>query len=229
MTAMRTGRVTGVLLLAQLAGLIVPFVLLLPLGRDFLTTASPAAGPIRTAVILLFTNGGLTIALSLVAARALRGGSDTGALWLITAGVAMCVLQAVDNAYILSMLAVSDRFVSATTPDEMLRVVGDAIRTIRQRTHTIAILAIDVWIASFYVLLHRRRAVPRLLTAFGLGVTGLHLAAIPLRTLLGYGPLATLGMPMALGHLALAAWLIVKGITVSTDAGSPVVRRAEGL
>jgi len=210
-TAKRIGRVTGVLLLVQLAGFIAPFVLLLPLGRDFLTAAAPAAGSIRTAVILLFANGGLTIALSLVAGRVLRGARDAGPLWLAGAAVMMCVLQTVDNAYILSMLTVSDRAAGATAPDETLRVAGDAIRTVRQWTHTVAILAIDVWIASFYVLLQRRGAVPRAVTTFGLSATGLHFVGIPLRSVLGYGPLATLGMPMALGHLALGTWLIVRG------------------
>lgn len=79
-------------------------------------------------------------------------------------------------------------------------------------THTAAILAIDVWIASFYVLLQRRGAVPRAVTTFGLSATGLHFVGIPLRSVLGYGPLATLGMPMALGHLALGTWLIVRGV-----------------
>lgn len=70
-----------ILLVIQLAGFIVPFVLLLPLGRDFLVTAAPAAGAIRTAVILLFANAGLTIGLSLFAARRLRGDGDMGPVW----------------------------------------------------------------------------------------------------------------------------------------------------
>lgn len=168
MTSKRTSRVMGLLLIVQLTGLIVPFVLLLPLGRDFLTTAAAAAGPIRTAVIALFANGGLTIGLSFLVARGLRRGFDAGSLWLVSAAVIMCVLQAVDSACILSMLAVSDRFVNATPPDETLRLAAETIRTVRQWTHTSAILAIDVWIASMYVLLHRRKAVPRALTAFGL-------------------------------------------------------------
>lgn len=202
----------GILLLVQLAGLIVPFVLLLPLGREFLTTAAPSGGAIRTAVILLFANGGLTIALSLVAAARLRGGGDTGPGWLVAAGVVMCVLQAVDNAVVLAMLAASERFVAAAPAVEAFHVAGDAIRIVRQWTHTIAILAIDVWITSLYVLLHRRRAAPRGLTAFGLFTVGLHAFGIPLRSLFGYAPLGTLGMPMALGHLALAAWLIARGL-----------------
>lgn len=212
MTANRTDRAMGMLLLGQLAGLIVPFVLLLPLGRDFLTTAAPAAGPIRVAVIWLFANGGLTIGLSLLTASRLRDGGDAGPAWLVAAGAIMCVLQAVDNACIVSMLAVSQRFVSATGADDAVRIAGEAIRMVRQGTHTVAILAIDVWIASLYVLLHRRRAVPRALTAFGLVTVGLHAVGIPLRSLLGYAPLGTLGMPMALGHVALATWLLARGL-----------------
>lgn len=213
MTAKSMGRLMGVLVVGHLALLIVPFVMLLPLGRDFLVTAAPAAGPIRTAVVLLFANGGLTIGLSFLVARVLRRGPDAGSLWLVSAAVIMCVLQAVDSACILAMLAVSDRFVSATPPDEVLRVAGETIRVIRQWTHTFAILAIDVWIASMYLLLHRRKAVPRALTAFGLFTVGLHFVGIPLRSVLGYVPLGTLGMPMALGHLALATWLFARGLS----------------
>lgn len=157
MTTSRVGRSFGGLLILQLAGLIVPFVLLLPLGRDFLVAAAPSAGAIRTAVILLFANGGLTIGLSLIAMRMLRGGGDMGPLWLVAAGVIMCLTQAVDNACVLSMLAASERVAAAARPDDALQVAGEAIRIVRQWTHTVAILAIDVWIASLYLLLHRRR------------------------------------------------------------------------
>lgn len=203
----------GLLLVIQLAGLIVPFVLLLPLGRDFLTTAAPAAWPIRVAVLWLFVNGGVTIGLSLLVARVLGRGAATASLWLVSAGVIMCVLQAVDNALVLSMLAVSDRFVNAVPPHDVLHVAGDVLRTIRQWTHTIAILAIDVWIASLYALLHARKTVSRAVTAFGLVTVVLHFVGIPLRSVLGYAPLGTLGMPMALGHLALAAWLLARGVS----------------
>lgn len=213
MTAKRTGRVMGLLLVVQLAGLIVPFVMLLPLGRDFLTTAAPAGGPIRAAAMALIANGGLTVGLSFLVARVLRRGLDAGSLWLVSAAVIMCVLQAVDSACILSMLGVSDRFVNATPPNVALRVAGETIRAVRQWTHTFAILAIDVWIASMYVLLHRRNAVPRALTAFGLITVGLHFVGIPLRSVLGHAPLGTLGMPMALGHLALATWLFARGVS----------------
>lgn len=153
MTVKNTGRATGLVLLVQLVGLVLPFVLLLPLGRDFITSAAPAAVQIRLAVILLFANGGLTIWLSLLVARALRAERDSGAIWLVAAGVAMGVLQAVDNAFILALLAVSERSVSAVAAAEAHVVSGEAIRLIRQWTHTVAILAIDFWIVSLYACL----------------------------------------------------------------------------
>lgn len=211
MTEKIAGRRVGVLLLVQLVGLILPFVLLLPLGRGFLTTAAPAADQIRLAVALLFANGALTIWLSVLIVRHLRSQGGGSAIWLPTAAVIMCVLQAVDNAFILTLLTLSERSVGAATPAEVLATSGEAIRLIRQWTHTIAILAIDVWIVSLYTVLHRRHAVPQLVTAFGLATALLHFTGIPLRSVLGLMPLASLGMPMALGHLVLATWLILKG------------------
>jgi hypothetical protein len=43
MTARSTSRVIGVLRVGQLALFLVPFVMLLPLGRDFLTSAETPA------------------------------------------------------------------------------------------------------------------------------------------------------------------------------------------
>ncbi len=41
----------------------------------------------------------------------------------------------------------------------------------------------------------------------------LHFTAIPLRGLLGYSLVTPLGVPMAFSHIALALWLITKGVT----------------
>jgi hypothetical protein len=39
----------------------------------------------------------------------------------------------------------------------------------------------------------------------------LHFTGIPVRGFLGQGPVALMGVPMALSHLTLATWLVVKG------------------
>lgn len=39
----------------------------------------------------------------------------------------------------------------------------------------------------------------------------LHFTGIPLRGFVGYSPVALMGVPMALSHIALATWLMGKG------------------
>lgn len=76
--AKSTGRIIGALLLVQLAGLIVPFVLLLPMtSTDFLANAAGNSSQIKVAVFLLFANCALTIGISIaaLAPRAVGQGS----------------------------------------------------------------------------------------------------------------------------------------------------------
>lgn len=55
--------------------------------------------------------------------------------------------------------------------------------------------------------------------AFGLITVMLHFTAIPLRGFMGHSLVTPLGVPMAFGHIALAVWLIVKGLN---DGGQEV-------
>src|SRR5882724_6808951 len=113
-SAKSPGRLIGVLLFLQLAGLIVPFVLLHPLTtgpQDFLANAAGASFQIRVAVFLLFANCALTIGISIAAWPLFRQYSERMALWLVAASVIMFALQAVDNAHILSMMSLSQRYV----------------------------------------------------------------------------------------------------------------------
>ena len=67
-SAKSTGRLIGVLLFVQLAGLIVPFVLLGPLTRgprDFLANAAGTSLQIKVAVFLLLANCALTIGITI--------------------------------------------------------------------------------------------------------------------------------------------------------------------
>ena len=68
------------------------------------------------------------------------------------------------------------------------------------------------WIFLFYSVLLRFALVPRAVAVFGLATVLLHFIGIPLRGFAGYvGHRAVTGMPMALSHITLAAWLIAKG------------------
>jgi hypothetical protein len=104
-SAKSIGRIIGLLLLIQLAGLIVPFVLLHPLTtgpRDYLANAAGASFQIKVAVFLLFANCALTIGITIVAWPVFRQHSDAMALLLVAVSVIMFSLQAVDNAHLRS-------------------------------------------------------------------------------------------------------------------------------
>jgi len=81
----------------------------------------------------------------------------------------------------------------------------------RARTSRSSILAINCWLFLLYSALFRFTLVPPAVAAFGLITVLLHFTGIPLRSFLGLGPVAEMGMPVALSHLTLATWLVVKG------------------
>ena len=213
-SAKSVGRLIGVLLFVQLAGLIVPFVLLHPLTtgpRDFLANAAGASLQIRLAVFLLFANCALTIGISIAAWPVFRQYSERMALWLVAASVIMFALQAVDNAHILSMLSLSQQYAEAGGPDGLFQTLAAVVGSTRRWVHFTELLVIDSWIFLLYCVVYRFALVPRALAAFGLLTVMLHFTGIPLPAFLGYSIVTLMGVPMGLSHLALALWLMAKG------------------
>lgn len=207
-------RALGGALLVQLAGMIVPFVLLVPVagasrnGMDEVTRAAPQ---VRLAVLLLFANGALTVGISVVSLRRWRPHGEGMAMALVAASVAMLATQAVDNAHVMSLLALSRQLAggSGAGMRDALAVAG----VTRGWTHATAILAIDAWMALFHLGLYRLRLVPRGVAAFTLATVVLHATSIPGRAFAELAPLGMLGAPMALGHLLTATWVLVNGLT----------------
>ena len=223
-SAKSTGQIIGILLLVQLAGLIVPFVLLHPLtrgSRDYLANAAGASFQIKVAVFLLFANCALTIGIAVAAWPVFRQYSERMALWLIALSVIMFTLQAVDNAHVLSMLSLSQQYAQAGGPDELFQTLAAAVGSARRWAHFTELLVIDCWIFLLYSILYRFGLVPRALAAFGLLMVMLHFTAIPLRGFLGYSMVTLLGMPMGLGHLALALWMMVRGFAERLPSKMP--------
>jgi hypothetical protein len=202
------------LLLVQLAGLIVPFVLLHPVStgsRDYLENAAAASFQIKVAVFLLFANCALTIGITIAAWPVFRQHSQAMALWLLAASVLMFALQAVDNAHILSMVSLSRQYAQGGGPDELFQTLAAVIGSTRKWVHFTELLVIDCWIFLLYTVLFRFALVPRALAAFGLLTVTLHFIGIPLPGFLGYRIVTLMGVPMALSHIALALWMVAKG------------------
>jgi hypothetical protein len=208
------GRLIGVLLLIQLAGLIVPFVLLHPLmtgSRDYLANAAGASFQIKVAVFLLFANCALTIGITIAAWPVFRQHSEALALWLLVASILMLAMQAVDNAHILSMVSLSQQYAQAGGQDELFQTLAAMAGSTRKWVHFTELLVIDCWMFLLYVILYRSALAPRALAAFGLLTVLLHFTGIPLRGFLGYSLVTPMGMPMGLSEIALALWLMAKG------------------
>src|SRR5205085_10051094 len=106
------GRIIGALLVLQLAGLMLPFILLHPLlvPPGFLENGAVVASQIKIAVFLFFANCALTIGIALGAFQIFRQYSYPMALWLVALSIIMFVFQAVDNIYLLSMVSLSQEY-----------------------------------------------------------------------------------------------------------------------
>lgn len=208
-----TGRLVGALVLLQLAGLIVPFVLLDPTVKTNYLSVSPAlAGTIKTAVFLLFANTAVTLAISLVAFPELRRYSERAPLLLFALSVVWVVMQSVDNAHILSMLSLSVRNADApTTNADMLNMLAAQVRSTRIWIHYTELLVIDVWMMVFYGTLFLFRLLPRSIGTIGFLAIAIHLFAIPLAMFIGYPNGGYLGASLAVSHLLIGGWLIAKG------------------
>ena len=213
-SAKSVGRIIGLLLLVQLAGLTVPFILMLPLTRgtsEFLVNAPGISFQIKVAVFLLFANCALTIGISIAAFPIFRQYSHSLALLLVAASVILFSLQAVDNAHLMSMLSLSRQYAQAGGPEELFQALAAVVGSTRRWGHYTELLAIDGWIFVFYSLLYRFALVPRALAAFGLITVMLHFTGITLPLFLGYRSVTLMGATIALSHIALALWLMAKG------------------
>jgi len=215
LTARGRGRLVGGLTFLQLVGLIVPFVLLLPIVTPpgaYLAFAAASSTRVLAGVLLLLVNGAVTIGISIAAWPALRRTSEGLALWLVVLGALMLGVQMVDNIHILSMLSLSQAHAAAGATADSPLDVAIAIGASRRWAHLSVLLVIDAWILVFYLSLIRAAALPRLLSAFGLLTVAAHFVAIPLPGFLGLRTVVEAGMPMALSHVATAGWLVARGL-----------------
>src|SRR5438105_1997248 len=164
-TAKSTWRLIGALLFVQLAGLTVPFILLMPITTStFLEIAAGISFQIKVAVFHLFANGALTIGIGVSAFPVIRAYSMRWALWFLAFSVIWFVMQAVDNAHILSMLSLSQQYnEGAASNAELFQTLGAVVRRTRVWVHYTELLVIDTWFFIFYCLLFRFTLVPRLL------------------------------------------------------------------
>lgn len=209
----RTGRIIGALLIVQLAGLIVPFVMLMPITArppENVTNAAVISSQLKLAVFLLFANCCLTIGISALVSRVIRQFGTTLPILLGATSLIMFTTQAVDNVQIMAMMSLGRHFADVGG-DEALRTAAAVVGSIRRWSHFSAIVAIDGWMFVFYVCLYRFRIVPRGLPVFGLLTVVLHFTGIVVPLWFEVPGIVPMGAAMGVGHVLTGLWLVIKG------------------
>lgn len=218
------GRITGILLLLQLAaGLMLPFILIKPMTSDvqgFLASATGSAPQIRAAVIVAFLGSALTVAIAITVWPVLRRRSERAALCLLAACVASLVMDSVHNAAVLSILSLRTEYAEAGTVDAGLHALGAAVASIRYWAHYTQLLFVGAWIFTFYGTMLRFALIPRVLSGLGLLRIALQFTGVTLPAFLGFRSIVAMAMPLAPIHLTVAAWLIWKGFKETAAAAA---------
>jgi hypothetical protein len=213
-SARNMGRIVGVLLLVQLAGLIVPFVMLHALNAPpgFLQSASQGAGVIRWAMLLLLANGALATGISVLVHSLLRPSSRAMAQWLIVLGATWLALQAVDRTHVMAMLSLSQQYAeSAGAPAQLFAILGPVTSASRVAAHYAVLLTIGAWMLVFYGALWRSRLVPSVLPALGVLAAAVHMTGVSLPVFIGYRSVMLVAPVLAVSHGALILWLLSRG------------------
>jgi hypothetical protein len=215
------GRTVGVLLLLQLiTALTLPFILSKPItvgSPAFLTAVTEHEFQIRSAVLLSFIGSALTIFLGITAFQVFRFFNKSVALLFVVVCAISCTLDVVHAGTIMSMLSLSNQFVTSRAANpELFEITGAAVTAARRSAHITQLLAIGVWMFVFYTSLLRFQLIPRWLAVIGvLGVT-LQFIGVTLMMLLGYGVIGEMAMPLLPIEITVGVWLIIKGFNNPT-------------
>lgn len=215
-TAKSTGRLIGVLLLLQLAtALMLPFMLIHSLttgSPGFLTAAAENSFQIRSAVLIFFVGGALTVSLGITALPVFRLYSNATALWFLVICAVSFTLDTVHSATVMSMLSLSQEYVNggAANP-ELSQALGAAVASARRWAHFTQLVAIGGWLFVFHSSLLRFGLIPRALAALGVIGVALQFTGVTLMMFLGYRIIGEMALPLLPIQITVAVWLMVKG------------------
>jgi Domain of unknown function (DUF4386) len=213
--ALRAGRIIGVLILAQMiGGYMVNFGLLGPVydPPGFLVNAAGHSARVGLSVILGIATGMVTAGIAITAYAVFRQYSHALALWFVALSVAGLALTVVENSNVMSLLSLSEAYAKAgaANPD-LFQALRGVVAATRNWAHYTDLLVAGCTLLVFYGVLFRFALVPRALAAFGLGAVALQIIAVAM-PLFGHSIVFLMLAPLGLSQLALALWLIAKGL-----------------
>jgi hypothetical protein len=215
--AKSAGRWLGLFVLIHIgAGLVTPFIMLDRVRGEagLLANAAGDAGLFRAAVLLLFLGSAMAIAAALSLGVVLRRHSVSMGPALLALAVAAFVLQVMDNSALMALLALS-REQARGAVDPALAAVAQAGR--RWAHYSYLFVAVS-WICLLNTALFRHRLIPRVLAGLGVLASLSQIAGVSAPGLLGLPPVFALAMPLGPAYVAVALWLLVRGLPEAPDA-----------
>lgn len=224
-SAKTTGRALGALILIQAPiAYLVNFVLLGPVMKEpgFLVNAAAHAPQVAIAVLFSLLTGAISVGMAITVWPIFRQYGERLALWLIALACVSFGLIAVENTTVMSMLSLSQSYALAPAADAgLFDTVGGAVRSARKWAHYTNLIVASGMLLVLYTALFRFALVPRLIAGAGVVAVLLQMTAFSL-TLFGERMMFPLMMPMALVHLVLALWLVIRGFAEgASGAGRP--------
>ena len=214
-SAKAAGRTVGACILGQMVGAaLVNFVVLdsvfSPPG--FLVNAAGHPLQMGLSVVLGLAAALLSVAIAIAAFPVIRQHSHAMALWLLALATAAFALSAVENSHVMSLLSLSEAYAKANDADRAIfQALRGVVASSRNWAHYLGLIVAGCTLFVLYGALLRFRLVPRILAALGLGAVVLQIIAVSM-PLFGHDVVFPMLAPLGLTQLALALWLLVKGL-----------------
>ncbi|HEV7490958.1 MAG TPA: DUF4386 domain-containing protein [Rhodanobacteraceae bacterium] len=225
-TARNAGRTIAALLLVQMpSAAVVNFVLFKSMfgPPGYLEAASAHALDIRLGVVLGLVMQSLGIGIALAALPVFRRYSEAMALGVLALTIVGMSVAIVEYIHVLSMLSFSQAYANAGgTNVELFKTMGPEVASMRNWAHFTGLIIAGSFAFLLYGTLFRFALVPRVLAGFGMIAAALQMTSVGM-PLFGQSVVFPMIAPLGLAHLALALWLIFKGLA-DPKAASPDVR-----
>lgn len=211
----RASRILGALILAQMVGgYLVNFVLTAPLfgAPGFLVNAAAHPRRLGLSVLVGLALGAVSVAIAITAFPVFRQHSQALALWLVALAVASLALAAVENMNVMSMLSLSQAYAKAgAAAHEQFQALRVVVAAARNWAHFVGLIVGGGTLFVLYAVLYRFALISRALAAFGLVAVLLQLTAVAM-PLFGHDVVFPMLAPLGVSQLALALWLLTKGL-----------------
>jgi len=219
----QTAIIAGVLWITATASYSLAVLILSPViaAPDYLISVSANQTQVLIAMLLELTDAAAVAGIAIMLFPILKKYSEGLALWYVGARIIESVTVIISVIFMLSLINVSQEFVSAGASDaSYFQTSGTLLLAARDWTNLIGInFVFNLGALIVYYLLYQSKLVPRFISVWGLiGATSLFVAGL----LMMFGlinPLSVvetvMNIPIAVQEMVLAVWLIVKGFDSS--------------